>query len=527
MIRRRLGFGALLVVLFAAGWVFGWSRATARDRYEKLDLFVDALSKVESYYVDPVDPQKLVTGAINGMMKRLDPFSNYLDAKSFDELNVATQGQFGGLGIVVSVRDNWPTVVSVLEGTPAASVGILPGDRIVEIEGKSTRSLAIDEVVSKLRGPEDTKVAISVLGVDEDTPRKVTITRRIIHVKSIPYTSLFPGNIGYIPLRSFQATSGDELTDALNTLQSEGAKGIVLDLRGNPGGLLSEAVDVSERFLPKGAVVVQTRGRAPNSDQTFYAEETRPNLTQPIVILVDEFTASAAEIVSGALQDHDRALVVGEQTFGKGSVQSLLNLPGSKAALKLTTAKYYTPSGRSIHKDAYNAHLGEEATASDDDEGDGTPPADTTSKANKPKFKTDSGRTVYGGGGIAPDIVIHPDTLGNPALEIERRALLFQFANHYVASHAGLTVEAAASTPLWTPFKSYLAEQKFKVAADSLEAQKAYLDMGVHREIARRLGGDQAAFRVAADQDVMLQKALDLVRRAHAPRELLKLSMLH
>jgi carboxyl-terminal processing protease len=527
MIRRRLGFGALLVVLFVAGWVFGWSRATARDRYEKLDLFVDALSKVESYYVDPVDPQKLVTGAINGMMKRLDPFSNYLDAKSFDELTVQTQGQFGGLGIVVSVRDNVPTVISVLEGTPAASLGILPGDRIVEIEGKSTRGFAIDEVVSKLRGPENTKVTIQVQGVDESTPRTVTVTRRIIHVKSIPYTNLFPGNVGYIRLSSFSATSGDELTDALNALQAQGAKGIVLDLRGNPGGLLSEAVDVSERFLPKGAVVVQTRGRAPNSDQTFYAEETRPNLSQPIVVLVDEFTASAAEIVSGALQDHDRALVVGEPTYGKGSVQSLLNLPGSKAALKLTTAKYYTPSGRSIHKDAYNAHLGEEVSSEDDDE-EGTPPSDTTSNASKPKFKTDSGRIVYGGGGITPDVTIHPDTLSNPSLEIERRALLFQFANHYVASHPGITLDqATAQAGLWTAFNSYLTEQKFKVAPDSLEMQKTYLNMGVRREIARRLGGDQAAFRVASEQDVMLQKALDLVRRARAPRELLKLSMLH
>jgi carboxyl-terminal processing protease len=526
MIRRRLAFGALLVILFAAGWGFGWSRATARDRYEKLDLFVDALSKVESYYVDPVDPQKLVTGAINGMMKRLDPFSNYLDAKSNEELAVQTQGQFGGLGIVVSVRDNWPTVISVLEGTPAASLGVLPGDRIVEIEGKSTRSLAIDDVVSKLRGPEGTKVAIAVQGVDENNPRPMTITRKVIHVKSIPYTNVFAGNVGYIRLSTFSATSGDELTDALNTLQAQGAKGIVLDLRGNPGGLLSEAVDVSERFLPKGAVVVQTRGRAPNSDQTFYAEETRPNLSQPIVVLVDEFTASAAEIVSGALQDHDRALVVGEPTYGKGSVQSLLNLPGSKAALKLTTAKYYTPSGRSIHKDAYNAKLNQDSS-SDDEEDDGAPPADTTSNANKPKFKTDSGRTVYGGGGITPDIVIHPDTLSNPALEIERRALLFQFANHYVASHPGITLEQATAQSLWPNFKTYLGEQKFKVAPDSLEAQKPYLDMAVRREIARRLGGDQAAFKVAAEQDVMLEKALDLVRRARAPRELLKLSMLH
>jgi carboxyl-terminal processing protease len=514
-----------LFLLFVAGWAFGWTRATARDRYEKLDLFVDALSKVENFYVDPVEPQKLVNGAITGMMKRLDPFSNYLDEKSFDELTVQTQGQFGGLGIVVSVRDSWPTVISVLEGTPAASLGILPGDRIVEIEGKTTRSLAIDEVVSKLRGPEGTKVTIQVAGEGETAPRTITVTRRIIHVKSVPYTNLFPGGVGYIRLSSFSATSGDELQAGLESLRAQGAKGLVLDLRGNPGGLLSEAVDVSERFLSKGAVVVQTRGRAPNSDQTFYADDTRPNLTQPMVVLVDEYSASAAEIVAGALQDHDRALVVGEPTFGKGSVQSVLSLPGTKAALKLTTAKYYTPSGRSIHKDAYNAKVTEDSA--DDDEEDGTPAPADTSTAAKPKFKTDSGRTVYGGGGITPDLVIHADTLTQPALGIERRALLFQFAVHYVAQHPGITPESPLPADAWPRFQSFLTEQKYKVSADSLAGARDYLQMGIRREIARRLSGEAGAFRAAAESDVTLQKALDLVRRARAPRELLKLSMLH
>ena len=527
MLRRRLGLGALLLLLFVAGWAFGWTRATARDRYEKLDLFVDALSKVENFYVDPVEPQKLVNGAINGMMKRLDPFSNYLDQKSFDELTVQTQGQFGGLGIVVSVRDSWPTVISVLEGTPASSLGILPGDRIVEIEGKTTRSLAIDDVVSKLRGPEGTKVTIQVAGEGETAPRTITVTRRIIHVKSVPYTNLFPGGVGYIRLASFSATSGDELEAALETLRGQGAKGFVLDLRGNPGGLLSEAVDVSERFLPKGAVVVQTRGRAPNSDQTFYADDTRPNLSQPMVVLVDEFSASAAEIVAGALQDHDRALVVGEPTFGKGSVQSVLSLPGTKAALKLTTAKYYTPSGRSIHKDAYNAKVGEESSSDDEDDEDGAAPPPDTSSAAKPKFKTDSGRTVYGGGGITPDLVIHADTLAQPALGIERRALLFQFAVHYVAQHPGVAPEGPLPAEAWTRFQQFLGEQKYTVSSDSLAMQRDYLQMGIRREIARRLAGEAGAFRVASESDNTLQKALDLVRRARAPRELLKLSMLH
>lgn len=519
---RRLGIAAVVIALFAAGWAVGWSRAIARDHYEDVDLFVEVLSRVEQYYVDPVEPKKLVTGAINGMLRRLDPFSNYLDEKSYGDLQATTQGQFGGLGIVVAIRDGYPTVISPLEGTPAYSLGIQSGDRIVEIEGKSTHSMAIDDVVAKLRGPEGTQVTILVRREGEEEPRSYTITRQIIKVKSVPYTMSFPGGVGYVRLASFSASSGDELRRALEALEKEGAKSLILDLRRNPGGLLTEAVDVSELFLPKGEVVVETRGRIKNSDQVFRSQYVRPHLSQPLVVLVDEASASAAEIVAGAIQDHDRGLVVGEPTYGKGSVQSVINLQGTRAALKLTTAKYYTPSGRSIHKDQFNAHPGEDS----DDSDDSVTPADTTDPAKRPKFHTDSGRTVYGGGGILPDIVVQPDTLTPPASDVERRGLFFKFAVRYVAKHSGQKADLEITPQVWTQFSDFLREEKLDAKPESLQAQREYLENGLKREVARRVAGDAAAFRVASGEDQVLQRALDLLRKARGPRELVRLSML-
>jgi carboxyl-terminal processing protease len=460
------------------------------------------------------------------MLRRLDPFSNYLDEKALSSLTADTQGEFGGLGIVVSIREALPTVISVLEGTPAYGLGILSGDVIVEIDGKTTRGLTIEDVVGKLRGPAGTDVKVQIRREGEGDPRDYTITRQIIRVKSVPYAMTFPGGVGYVRLATFSKTSGEELRRAIAGVERDGAKSLVLDLRSNPGGLLSEAVDVAEVFLPKGAKVVETRGRARGSNQTYFAEELHPNVTQPLVVLTDAFTASAAEIVAGAIQDHDRGLVVGEPTFGKGSVQSVYNLPGTNAALKLTTAKYYTPSGRSIHKDQFNPHAGVAALAGGDDDSDEeTPaPADT---AKRPEFHTDGGRTVRGGGGIAPDLVVHPDTLINPAYEIERRGLFFKFAVKQGPAPAEAHEPLAVTPEAWDRFVDFLRAEKVSFTPDSLAAQRAYLETGIRREAARRSGGDAAAFRAASVEDQVLQRALELLRRTRGPRDLLKLSMLH
>jgi len=532
--RRRLGVAAVVVGLFAAGWALGWTGALARDRYEHVDLFVEVLSRVDQYYVDPVEPGKLVKGAIDGMLRRLDPFSTYLDEPALNSLNAATSGEFGGLGIVVSVREGWPTVISVLPGTPAFGLGIQPGDRIVEIEGKTTRALDIDAVVSQLRGAVGSQVKVVVRREGDADPHAYTVTRETIKVESVPYTMLFPGGVGYVRLQTFSATSGAEVRRAVTQLEKDGAKSLILDLRGNGGGLLTEAVDVGEVFLPKGAVVVETRGRTRGANQTFFAEGERPSLTPPLVVLVDDFTASAAEIVAGAVQDHDRGLVVGEPTFGKGSVQSVFNIPGRKAALKLTTAKYYTPSGRSIHKDVFEAGRGPHGEAADEEGEDpevvGGSGADSAQappdSAAKPRFKTDAGRTVYGGGGITPDVLVRPDTLVNPALEIERRGLFFKYAiQRLPKAEAG--AELAVTPEIWRDFGEFLREEKLSTTPDSLAAQRAYIETGIRREAARRVGRDAAAFRVTAGEDQVLQKALELLRRTRGARDLLKLSSLH
>jgi carboxyl-terminal processing protease len=527
---KRAGIAALLAVLFLAGWAIGWTRATAVDRYGDLDLFVDVFAKVHQFYVDPVEPKALVQSAIEGMLRDLDPFSSYLDERSFQDLQISTQGEFGGLGIVVSVRDRYPTVISPIEGTPAHGLGIVAGDVITEIEGESTRDLPIDQVVSRLRGSQGTAVRISIRREGETEDREYTIVREIIKLKSVPYTMLFDGNVGYVRLSNFSATSGDEVRSAIADLERRGARSLILDLRENPGGLLSEAVDVSEMFLERGAVIVETRGRARNADHTYTASEPRPHLGQPLVILISAGSASASEIVAGAVQDHDRGLVVGQTSFGKGSVQSLIDLPGTRAALKLTTAKYYTPAGRSIHRelDADEAEAlaveGDEATP---DEAPAPPvrhPAAPDSA--RPTFRTDEGRIVYGGGGITPDVIVTPDTLGPVAREVRRRGLFFKFAVKHVARNGDHAEMLQVTPAVWEEFRRLLVAEGVEFTELEVAAERRWLELGMRQEVARRVGGDAAAFRVVSPEDKALQKALELLRKADGPRELLRLSAL-
>jgi carboxyl-terminal processing protease len=516
--RTRFLVGGLVVALFVTGWVIGWSRATASDRYKDVDIFVDVLAKINQFYVDPVDPSELVEGAVNGMLRDLDPFSAYLDEDSFEDLQITTQGQFGGLGIVVSVRDNYPTVISPLEGTPAYSLGIQSGDVIVDIEGESTRDLPIDKVVNKLRGPEGTQVTIKIRREGQAEDRDYTIVREIIHVKSVPYAMVLDGNVGYVRVSNFSATTGEELREALGVLEANGARALILDLRENPGGLLSEAVDVAELFLDRGSVVVETRGRARNTDHTYTASYSRPHLSQPLVVLVSRGSASASEIVAGAIQDHDRGLVVGQVTFGKGSVQSVIDLPGSRAALKLTTAKYYTPAGRSIHRDHPRSR--EEAIAMAEAE---EAEAETDS-TDKHVYFTDSGREVFGGGGISPDVSVELDTLQTLSREALRRGLYFKYAVKYVAKNPDQGEVMEVDATVWQDFAEFLRSEEFEFTAAEMEEQREFLELGIKREIARRVGGDAAAFRAVTPGDRTLQKALELLRKANGPQELIQLS---
>jgi carboxyl-terminal processing protease len=316
--------------------------------YKGLSNFTRVLDLIERNYVDNVDPHKLTVSAIEGMMKTLDPYSAYLSPERYRELEIGTSGEFGGVGMEVTVENGVLTVITPIEGTPAAKAGIKPGDQIIAIDGKPTQGMIADEAVKVLRGPKGSSVKITVRSKGSETPRDVTLIREIIHVKSVE-SKLLDNGIGYVKLSQFQEKTSDELTKAIEKLESKnkGAlKGLILDLRNNPGGLLTEAVGVADQFVNEG-LIVSVRGRAEDQSTEYYATKKAIFHNYPLVVLVNKGSASASEVVAEALQDDKRALILGTKTFGKGSVQTIIRLDDG-SGLKLTTAKFYAPSGRSI-----------------------------------------------------------------------------------------------------------------------------------------------------------------------------------
>ncbi|MEK6711937.1 MAG: S41 family peptidase [Nitrospinota bacterium] len=353
MLRKGVVGGWLMwtvaVLLMAAGLAMGpMGNTAAREEsaYSDLRTFTEVLSLVEENYVNPTEPKKLIQGAIHGMLRTLDPHTGYLTPEFYREMQVETTGRFGGLGIEITVRDDVLTVVTPIEDTPAFRAGIKAGDQIVEVEGESTKDMNLHDAVRRLRGEPGTSVKIKVRRKGVDRPLDFTIPREIIRIKSVR-SRMLPDQIGYVRLRSFQGTTGTELRDALSQLMKEKVRGLVFDLRNNPGGLLSQAVEVSDMFLEPGKLVVYTKGRLESQQQRFTSSERGAGADIPMVVLVNAGSASASEIVAGALQDLKRAPVLGEKTFGKGSVQTIVPLSDG-SGLRLTTALYYTPKGRLI-----------------------------------------------------------------------------------------------------------------------------------------------------------------------------------
>jgi len=342
MIRAK---AILIIMLFSASWVL----AEGDDTYRGLSNFTQVLDLIERNYVEDVDPERLTNSAIEGMVKTLDPYSAYLTPERYKELEIGTSGEFGGVGMEVTEEEGFLKVIAPIEGSPAAKAGIKPGDLILAINGKTTEGMAVFESVKLLRGPKGSNVKITLKREGENSSIDLTLTRDIIHIESVKF-DLFKGGIGYIKLSQFQEKVAEELINAVSNLEYKNGgmlKGLVLDLRNNPGGLLDEAIEVADEFIDQG-LIVSVKGRSPDQSKQYFATKGENVHDYPIVVIVNKGSASASEVVAEALQDSNRATILGSKTFGKGSVQTIIKLDDG-SGLKITTAKFYAPSGRSIN----------------------------------------------------------------------------------------------------------------------------------------------------------------------------------
>jgi carboxyl-terminal processing protease len=343
----------LIVVLIVVAVVFSVSAKddgiadNSKELFGQIQLFADALTLISADYVKPIKAKDLVYGAIKGMMRTLDGYSQFLDQECFEEMTVGTKGEFGGIGIEIGIRDGVLTVIAPIENTPAFKAGVQAGDRIVKIDGKITRNLTLDEAVKKMRGEPGTDLTITVIRESPEEIRDFTITRAVIKLESIEDVRIIEENIGYIRILEFQERTAKDLRAHVKALRKDGAKSLILDLRNNPGGLLTAAVEAADEFLQPGSMIVYTEGRDPAERTEFKAKKVSEFDDMNLAVLVNKGSASAAEILAGALKDNKRALVIGVPTFGKGSVQTVIPLK-DKSALRLTTAAYYTPSGKNL-----------------------------------------------------------------------------------------------------------------------------------------------------------------------------------
>jgi carboxyl-terminal processing protease len=477
-----------------------------------LDEYADILTTLGEWAPEAMPPEKFVYASIHGMLSRLDPHTAFLEPEDFSAMKEKQQGSFFGLGIQIQKRMGRITVIAPMEGTPAYKMGIRAGDIITHIEDEEIREdVTTDEVVRKLRGPKGTPVTITIRRAGLEEPMRVTITRAEIPTLSVPYAFLIGQDVGYIFLRDFTHTSSRELSSAIEKLEKQGMKKLILDLRYNPGGVLEQAVDVADVFLPKGAKIVYTRGRTPSSGQDYYAPGDGRHFDHTLVVLVNRGSASASEIVAGAIQDHDRGLVLGQRTWGKGLVQSVYTLPYG-AGLALTTARYYTPSGRWIQRDYSDllAYVNPEETVVTEE----------APRKTGEVFYTDAGRVVYAAGGITPDVVVKNEDRESKLLaQFLARGLIFNFAVDWLTRNPDVSRDFELTPEVRDAFFRFAEKSKFMTFDQLQQAyqedpNRQWIDLALRVEIVNARYGLEAGRRVQATGDPQIQKALALFPEA-------------
>ncbi|HKZ22483.1 MAG TPA: S41 family peptidase [candidate division Zixibacteria bacterium] len=566
-----LGIVFLALVVLVVIWVVGQtqadpksvviattSEATPGNIYSYAKLFDNIAWHINSKYVEEVDPKKMIYAGIKGMLEVLDPFSDMLEKKAYDRLMESTHGKYEGLGMSIDSRDGWITVITPMEGTPAFRMGIQAGDRIVEIDGKPTKGMTTEDASRLMRGPKGTEVILKIQreGLGEGLEYK--IKRDVIQLKSVPFYGVIPspqGKIGYVRLSTFSEDATKELREAIKSLKDQNIDGLIFDLRWNGGGLLNQAVQVASLFLGKNKLLVYTQGRTDDQEKKFFSQGEPVYSEGPLVVLVDGQTASASEIVAGAIQDWDRGVVIGDTTFGKGLVQQLYEM-SDEITLKLTTAKYYIPSGRCIQKP-------ERSKKNSDlfmEEESGEPDSSSTEEAPA-MFFTNAGRIVYGGGGIVPDVVLGNEILQPMEINLERKQLFFDFAVKYSSNYKDIPKTFEADEQVLAEFREFLKEKKFdyktpeEIYLDTLEEvvkreeklefyksalanlreliahnkeldfdkSQDYIKRSIKRDILTKLYGEKGYYEeVVLKGDTRIKKALEILSGKNDYRKILK-----
>lgn len=517
--QRRTPFYIIILILVMGGIGFFLNQnvaANIQDLSKKeLNKFFKVVQLVKYYYVEDVEWENAIEGAISGMLAKLDPHSVYIEPKKVEENKESFSGHYEGIGIEFDVIDGYITVISPITGSPSERLGIRAGDRIVKINGKSAIGIEREEVPKKLKGPKGTSVDVTILREGEEEPIELTIVRDVIPIYTITTKFMADDSTGYVWVNRFAATTAEETEEAIQELLKKGMRRLMLDLRGNPGGYLREAVKMAGKFLPGHQLVVETRGRNGRVDEKYYSDQLRSGSVHdlPLIVMIDRGSASASEIVAGAIQDYDRGLLVGTNSFGKGLVQKEFQL-NDGSAVRVTTAKYYTPSGRLIQRDYKGKNRREYYRQSRD-----TTWTSEDSLKNRPEFHTRGGRVVYGGGGIRPDKVIpyksHSKSPNLTNKMFVKRAF-FEFATHYVADHPELQTnikkfqkEFMVTEKLLNDYKAFCQQKDIEVDDKAFERDREYISTRIKAEIARNFWERDGFYYVLLRNDNQFLEALD------------------